>query len=228
MLGCSAIVNPDPSDFPGGPDGGVIPDATPDGTVPDVNMPDRVEVPDVVVPPPMCEFQGSQCEGDSLVTCTAGVETREPCPLGCVDDACAPFVPSNVSGDLFDLEARSLNLADPEAFLDTTECQGLEAESSVENQGNNGPDVCVLQVRDLRIGDGATLRVTGERGLVILASGSVELRGTIDVSAYGAEPGPGGFQGSPLTNRPDGFGPLAGGRGQNRFFEDGGGGGGGF
>lgn len=100
LFGCSALVEPDPSRLGGGGDGS---DAGPvtmrDGGPPPV---DGGSQPDAYVPPgeddagPGC-ISGARCEGDTLVRCEDGVETREPCGGAqncevdrCVDQICVP------------------------------------------------------------------------------------------------------------------------------------------
>lgn len=55
-----------------------------------------------------------------------------------------------------------------------------------------GPDLAVLRVDSLTIEQGATVMVTGDRPLVIIASGPVRVDGTIDAAANRDIPGPGG------------------------------------
>jgi len=55
-----------------------------------------------------------------------------------------------------------------------------------------GPEVLVIPLLSLTIAADTTVRVTGERPVVFLVKGHVTIDGTLDGSAYGEEPGPGG------------------------------------
>jgi hypothetical protein len=55
-----------------------------------------------------------------------------------------------------------------------------------------GPELAILHVRNLEVEQGAIVRVTGSRPLVILAAGTVVIDGTLDAAARRDTPGPGG------------------------------------
>ena len=84
MVGCSAIIEPDPSRLGGEAD----PDAGPPtgqdaGPRPDAG------------PPRPCTSPGSRCEGEERVSCAGGLETRESCTERealCVDGRCEAWV----------------------------------------------------------------------------------------------------------------------------------------
>lgn len=84
LFGCSAIIEPDPSRLGGGD-----PDAGP-STGRDAGPPR----PDAGPPRP-CTTPGSRCDGEDLVTCAGGVETRERCTESeslCAEGRCEPWV----------------------------------------------------------------------------------------------------------------------------------------
>jgi hypothetical protein len=168
-----------------------------------------------------------RCEGDSLVRCSLGVTA---CPLGCVTDGagarCATLVPSNVSETLIEPGARDLApLID--LAIDTTRCAGAPIYDTRVVTPPEGPELCVVVMGGLEVRDGVTLRVTGSRPLVLLASGPVAIDGTIDLSAEGDTPGAGGWRGG-ITPSEAGAGPSPGGPGMGGLrTQDGGGGGGG-
>jgi hypothetical protein len=56
----------------------------------------------------------------------------------------------------------------------------------------SGPELAILHVGDWTVAEGVIVRVVGDRPLVVLSSGNVELRGRIDAGAHGQTPGPGG------------------------------------
>lgn len=53
------------------------------------------------------------------------------------------------------------------------------------------PDACVCRVDEITIED---LHLVGDRALVVMASRTIRITGTLDVSAVGAQPGPGAFR----------------------------------
>ena len=55
-----------------------------------------------------------------------------------------------------------------------------------------GVELAVLHVRGLRVPVGATVRVTGSRALVVVASDAIDISGVLDGSAQRTQPGPGG------------------------------------
>jgi hypothetical protein len=59
-------------------------------------------------------------------------------------------------------------------------------------QDPSGPELAILYVRNWTVAAGVTVRVTGDRPLVVIASGDIELLGVIDAGAHAVEPGPGG------------------------------------
>lgn len=85
----------------------------------------------------------------------------------------------------------------------------------------SGTAVAILRVNDFKLNSGMTMRVIGQRPLVILAGHDVTVDGAIDISARGRVPGAGGL--APAT------GPGKGGDGvHNGTSDESGGGGGGF
>jgi len=79
-----------------------------------------------------------------------------------------------------------------------------------------GPELAVWRVASLSIAATATVRITGERALVVVSSGGIVVDGLVDASATGAAKGPGAQASG------------AGGAGQSAGEFFGGGGGGGF
>lgn len=68
----------------------------------------------------------------------------------------------------------------------------------------------VLQVHDLIVPAGETLSITGERPLVIIASGTIRIEGILDAAADKTLPGSGGFAGSgTITSGNPALGPGA-------------------
>ena len=69
---------------------------------------------------------------------------------------------------------------------DTSSCTG----GTVVSQTGGAPDLCVRSVSTF--GVSGTVRITGSRPLVVVASEAVTIDGTIDVSARITVAGPGG------------------------------------
>jgi hypothetical protein len=85
-----------------------------------------------------------------------------------------------------DIETTLLDISGPGA-------EGMPELMFVDSpQEPEGPELAILYVASLAVAEGVTVRVTGVRPLVVIASGDIELRGVIDAGAHGVEPGPGG------------------------------------
>ncbi len=163
-----------------------------------------------------------------IVTLRAGSGETEPecmTPLdgGMPDDLGEPssFDPSNVSADLF-VDDGVVEITGDETY-DTDDCTSLPGSPMVVPQ-SDGPELCVQRAERFVITDSGELRVEGSRPLVWLAGVSVVIDGTLDASAHGQGPGPGGFEGA--TDGTSGQGPEAGADGAHvDTYDDGGGGG---
>jgi hypothetical protein len=57
-------------------------------------------------------------------------------------------------------------------------------------QLGGGPDLAVLHVSTLIVSSGANVRIVGTHPFVVVASGDVDLSGTLDAGARGVTPGP--------------------------------------
>src|SRR5664279_2363165 len=95
------------------------------------------------------------------------------------------------------------------------------ADFDVRHQINGGGEVAVLHVSALTVMANAQVRVIGSRPLIVVASGAIEVAGTLDAAARGVTPGAGGSA--------SGMGSGFGARGaHNGTYSDTGGGGAGF
>ncbi len=162
------------------------------------------------------------------VTIDAFIEPGTDTGIPSVDAPVAPgsIAPSNVEAALLDQGTRDL-VIEVAASFDTTACSATMADARVVRQ-RDGSEVCALVVRNARITAAGALRVFGLRPLAVLASGDVEIEGTLDLSARGPERGPGGGAGGTAA-APDGSGVTRGlGGSTNGIYSDGGGGGGGL
>ena len=164
-----------------------------------VDMPvDDPDMPSVTCDSPPATI----CSNDStLLSFGAGTEvdgecayatTETTCASGCCEDHCCEVGPSNV--DLFgDFEDTGIVTGPPDGTFDTDD--DCLADSSmgrcelVDTGADDGvPDYCVCKSDELTIGN---VRVTGRRGLVIMASRSITVTGSLSVSGDVGIDGPG-------------------------------------
>lgn len=178
---------------------------------------------------PRCEPVGDQrCLDGRLEQCmTGGWSVLWSCPLGCHSAGlrCRVFDPLNLEPERLLGETEDLVLPEGVAVVyDTTACEPLWT-AEAELVGAGGEAVyCLVTVGELQLG--GDVRVRGEYPLILLALGSVELLGSVDVSAVGTVPGPGGGRGGAVAGSAgDGVG-AGGGGGHYGTYHDGGGGGG--
>jgi hypothetical protein len=224
--------------------------AADDPAAPDAGRPDAAPESDAVpVPDASGDTQCTQeCLSETLLRECAGGERTVECPLGCVTDEarCGTFVPSNgASAEHLLGVTEALTVAeDAQVIVDTSIGSITVGGQTLRGPGvgvNNGigfqytaDGQPVFAVQRFTMGARANLRARGERPLLILSAGDVEIAGTIDVSA-GCDPGssaktcggPGGGRGA--ENQDPATGCGIGGDGDNGAqIEVAGGGGGGF
>jgi len=188
------------------------------------------------------------CDGDTLITCQGNMPVETDCELGCAlggGPHCAEMVPSNLS-DAADLTGVSgpiaLTAGDKYTlYTDTGQIQrndGTDLRAAGANVGGTiyrqiNPGLAVLAVSTFFLADDTPIAAYGDRALIILASGPVQIDGSLDFSAgcdlgggFTARcGGPGGGNGgSPTAVLGDGCAPGAG--GSSGSPENGGAGGG--
>lgn len=127
-------------------------------------------------------------------TCADGVciheEQIEDCgDVGCCEDGCCEPTLSN-TGDYGVPRSTGIITGPPSGEFDTDADCTLDAilGECVPLDGTAGSEACVCFADTLIIHD---LRVRGSRALVVMASDSIEVKGTLDVSAQGTSNGPG-------------------------------------
>ncbi len=189
LLGCALPPPPD-VDHDADPHDAAI-DAAIDASVdagPDANT---ACVPDSVV-----------CEADHYVQCSSAgvVEVEIDCPLGCdgASSRCLDVDPSNGLAEYLDM-ARD-DVAAPAVTLGTGST--IDTDSGIVFDGTSSVSVPsadlgahrVFMVESLAVSGNTT--VTGSRGLMVVADGSIEITALLDVSANLKVNGPGGGAGS--------------------------------
>ncbi len=225
LTGCSVLIDPDP-DALGGSSDVTLPDMGPgpmaDGGPGADGGPAADGGPGPDLGPSDCPAP-PRCQGDTRVVCADGELLAEPCPAGC-DAATAEcidpptgFTPSNVGTEYFGDPATVGEFMAGAYEYDTADCPNVATM-------RDGGEACVLSYGSFVLAEGAYLRVSGWRPLIVMAE-TVQIDGIIDVSARGTEGGPGGFDGV-TGDMVDGLGAGAGSGGAHDFdYDDGGGGG---
>ncbi|MBN8614613.1 MAG: hypothetical protein J0L92_28690, partial [Deltaproteobacteria bacterium] len=131
-----------------------------------------------------------RCDGLDRVVCEgSSAEVRETCKLGCVDaptPRCRRMITSNFgSSSVFDLGSSDLIIDAPTTINTDTMGEHVRQRDTSE--------VSRMVHGTIRIS--STLTVIGSRPLVLIARDRIEVSGTIELSASGATPGPGGLAG---------------------------------
>lgn len=172
---------------PGGPDGAIGPDGSP---LPDGSLGDSPNdaASDAIT---KCTSSTTTCVGDNLVVCgDAGAPVSvTACALGCSSataPACLRLSPSNVPATECDTPGTTaLTVVADMAINTDTECDATQA------QGGGAPELCIKKFTTVTVNAGTKLTATGARALVLLATGDMNIAGTIDVGGKAAASGPG-------------------------------------
>jgi hypothetical protein len=186
-------------------------------------------------------------DGDALLDCA------DPCPYapgsGPEAGLCAyNYAPSNFTPGAIDFSGAPNSELDCDLQINTTDPDGNLGPGVVTLTGWCGPsdkptfqvytqdagiEVVVMPLASLSLAEGASLRVIGNRPLIIAAMGDVEIMGTINARALGTTAGAGGnascTNGLGANGTQAGMGSEGGGGGGGgAFAEDGGDGGNGY
>ncbi|MBN1770585.1 MAG: hypothetical protein JXB32_04930, partial [Deltaproteobacteria bacterium] len=192
-------------------DGSAPDDGAADEASEDDGSPDDGAADDGGEPP--CEMGARRCAGDALEACAEdGWYVVELCPLGCheTESRCRVFDPLNLEpADLLGTGSTFHLAADSMVEFSTTACTPMFSSESRIVVVGGGSAYCVLTTGELIVE--GTLRVSGGLPLIFVARGTATIRGTIDLSAVGTQPGPAGGAGGAVDGA-DGGGP-GGGRG---------------
>lgn len=148
-----------------------------------------------------CTPSTTACQGDNLVSCDAsGVATVTPCLLGCnptPTPECRVLSPTNLLASTCETAGGgSLTLGTSETLLIDTSLDALPARRDrcnfIKSQPGGAPEICIVKFDNVTIPAGAKLSASGNRVLAIVATGRMNIGGTIDVGAEAATDGPGG------------------------------------
>jgi hypothetical protein len=140
-----------------------------------------------------CQPNSVTCEGDVLTTCgpRGDVVDTEVCHAGC--DAtqpatCLVLVPKNLPDTLCEDAPLEELLIQQDRELDTGSCSAFGGELVGQASGDT---ICLLHLRALALEPGVRVKVTGPHPLAVVALESVNLFGTVDISADGMGAGAG-------------------------------------
>jgi hypothetical protein len=133
------------------------------------------------------------CVGDKLVRqLPDNTVTMETCAAGCTSSPsphCTHIVPRYLP-DVCEVSA-----AMPELVVGVSGTFDTDLDSNC-NGGvvaqTSAPAICVARFGRIEVAPGASLRVTGERALAMVADTELRIAGELDVSANGSTSGPGG------------------------------------
>jgi hypothetical protein len=152
---------------------------------PDAAPPDA----EVDATPVECEPNSTVCADGVLVRCDAtGSGEPETCVLGChaTEARCNDLAPSNGLAEVLDAEPQNGDLVlGDNTTIDTATGtvvvagRRVDVVTSERAAGGGGVALRIVRVRSLIIGSTV---VRGDRGLVFVADGPIEVRGTIDIS----------------------------------------------
>lgn len=156
------------------PDTSVLPDAMVDGSIlPDAAIPDAW-IPDAAIPDAAPD--ATPCPGSVLALTPSNID---PCAI------LAPTGDLVLSTGTWFLNTNNTTLRDS-----NNNTQPLTAVALAQTGG--GPEVLVVSVNNLSIGNNASLRATGTRPLIIVALQNATISGTISVGGAGNGDGAGG------------------------------------
>jgi hypothetical protein len=166
------------------------------------------------------------CSGTTLMLCVAGSwEVDEECTIGCsgTPARCEMVLPTNLDQTVFEESGAVVIASNYTIDTDACSASSLSAPRPTVVSGFSG--LCVLAMDSLVVNAGATLRAEGSQPLVLAAATTIEVAGTIDVSALGSQAGAGGSAGGAADT--DAAGSCGGGAGGAQANDAAGGGGGG-
>jgi hypothetical protein len=163
-----------------------------------------------------CNPSTTECQGNKLVVCSAAGTTSSSntCTYGCdataTPNACKS--PTLVPSNLYDasvvlmpanpcetVTVQDLSVPVAGSLTINTDVDGSVC-TRVKSQLGSLPEICVMVRRNISFGAASTVTVTGSRALALVATGTISLAGTIDVSADGPVGGPGSLAASASQN----------------------------
>ena len=140
----------------------------------------------------VCMPSTATCRGQDSLLCDANgqIGSNVACVRGC-DSAtghCVPtrILPLNLPATTCEEQASDDLMLMAATTLDTdTGC------SDVVDQAGGAPAICVVRRRDIRVGSGVVVKVTGSRALALVATRNLRIEGEITVAAHLGMAGPG-------------------------------------
>ncbi len=129
---------------------------------------------------PYCECQGGTYPTSDGLDCVTASCTEDCGDMGCCGDHCCVVRPSNATS-LGRIESTGLNPSPSGTFDTDTDCNAGSALGDCELI--EAVSVCVCRVDSLQVG--GSLRLVGSAALAVLASDSISISGTLDMSAHG-------------------------------------------
>lgn len=143
-----------------------------------------------------CVARTATCENDIFVRCgdQGRIVEAAACPVGCnqtpgAEPSCQKMVVANAIHAGIDCDYDIVGDYAPTAdeVIDTND----DRQCDVVHEQFEGEPMCIRVYERIVVPQGVTIRVTGERGLVMMALRRVDIQGVIDASASGSNAGPG-------------------------------------
>jgi hypothetical protein len=148
------------------------------------------------------EFE--ECRGDQAVVCAASGDDFDltNCEFGCDETigGCKTCVPGTPGCDVHIVPRYVPTACDAMATEPTLEFSGAATFDTDADASCNGgvitqaagPQICVARYGAIQIKNNTTVTVIGKRALALVADTSLDIQGTLDVSANAGVDGPGG------------------------------------
>jgi hypothetical protein len=141
----------------------------------------------------MCTPDSSYCTANGVQHCGSdgSPTTFDACAMSCVDAPaphCSFVTPRYIPSACDTAASDDLDLASDATLgtdLDSSCTGGIVTQTAA-------PDICIVRNKTITIESGVALKATGARILALVADDTLAIHGTLDASADGRTPGPGG------------------------------------
>lgn len=144
----------------------------------------------------------------SLASCAAAESDRRP--SGTMSDAAPmptldaqdvpPPAPQLLATYVGDAQCNDNDFGEP-LRITTALAWNTDADCDAVVSQSDGPEICVVKRKAISVAGNGKMRVRGSRALALFAADAIEVDGTIDAAATGAEPGPGAFLGQVVQGK---------------------------